>query len=135
MEQLLTFRIENLICFFLFPVVFSLVIRTLIVMVEVWGKGSEWAFPILLGYGMKVGDQREGADYGLGFFIGYFEILGYSMLMATGMIEVIGFWLVFKTANRWNYQTLNRGRFSRYLFANMLVLIFSFMMARGCLLN
>lgn len=67
------------------------------------------------------------ADYGVGYFLGVFELFAYPILLRSQNAIYIGAWLTFKTVHRWGYAPkYERGTFNRYLFANALILFFSY---------
>ena len=68
-------------------------------------------------------------DHFLNFYIGFFELLAYPILLASGHPLFIGAWLTFKTVHRVPYKAgIDRGLFARYLFGNALVLFCSFVL-------
>lgn len=131
MNELLNFPIQDKLCLFSFAFLGALFIRLIISSIEAWDRGKDWFWPVFLGYGKKIDCIRvEGADRLLGFFIGFLELVSYPILIIVNLPEYVGAWLVFKTVNRWNYKSQNRGLFNRYLFANALILVFSYLFAR-----
>jgi hypothetical protein len=89
---------------------------------------------IFLGIGYREDEKKPpvAADYGLGFILGVIELLAYPLLLKAGYPVFIGAWLAFKTAHRMGYAPeYKRGTFNRYLVANALILITSYVLARN----
>jgi len=92
---------------------------------------------ILKGHGYREDILKPpiAADYLLGFFLGFIELLAYPILLKSNHAAYIGAWLAFKTAHRWGYSSeYKRGTFNRYLFANALILFISYFMAKFLLI-
>ena len=132
MENILNFQFNNLFCYIFWAVMSAVAVRIFIAANVSWQRGRDWFFPVLFGCGkQEIGnDEPIAADYLLGLCIGIFELIAYPVFLKTNTNEFIGAWLVFKTANRWNYKQHDRGIFNRYLFSNALVLFFSYLLAR-----
>jgi hypothetical protein len=70
------------------------------------------------------------ADHGLGFWLGFLELLAYPILLKSNHAAYIGAWLAFKTVHRWGYAPgYKRGTYNRYLLANAVIICISYFMA------
>jgi hypothetical protein len=96
-------------------------------------KGSRPLFwEIFKGHGYKEDLLKPpiAADYGLGFWLGFLELLAYPILLKSNHAAYIGAWLAFKTVHRWGYAPeYKRGTYNRYLLANALIICISYFMA------
>lgn len=69
-------------------------------------------------------------DYLLPVIIGISEIIVYPVFMASGHLEVVGGWLVIKTAGQWGKWAQSRTAFNRFLVGNLSVLAVSYWLTR-----
>jgi hypothetical protein len=77
------------------------------------------------------GQENVPSDYWLAFILGVGEMLSYPLLIVTDHALYIGAWVAFKTVNRWHYAPgVSRGPYNRYLVANGIILIASYLSAR-----
>jgi hypothetical protein len=74
--------------------------------------------------------DRTTRDYWLPGLIGFAELCAFPALIAMGMLEVVGSWLLLKTAGQWSAWGKSRTSFNRFLFGNLLVLAFSYFWLR-----
>lgn len=63
--------------------------------------------------------QKEHADLWLPFIIGFAELFSYPVLIKLEAYEIIGWWLLLKTAGQWSGWTHSRTSFNRFLLANI----------------
>ena len=146
-NQLLSFKFPNGICsailYFAVAVIGSIIIRAIVGFYlskesQVPKKGSFYKY--FLGQPIVSEEdpskQLRSGDYFLGFFLGVIELLAYPILIFSNNIVLIGAWLLFKTIHRTKYNpNEKRGLYNRYLLANALILIFSYLMCRFILFN
>jgi hypothetical protein len=58
-------------------------------------------------------------DMWLPFLIGVVELSAYPVLFCLGRMEIVGGWLVIKTAGQWSAWGRSRTAFNRFLFGNL----------------
>ena len=75
-------------------------------------------------------EQKTIDDYWLTVLIGIAELYLYPILMVVGKWSVIGTWLAIKTASGWGTWHKTRTSYSRFLFGNILALLFSIFLMR-----
>lgn len=138
MDKLLTIKPTSWWCYIVLVFLGALFVR---LFMSTWrnfdseNSSKKRFYAIFWGIGYIVKDKdserRVAADYWLGFIIGMVELLSYPVLFLSNHANFIGAWLAFKTVNRWGYAPgYNRGHFNRYLVANALILIISFILAK-----
>ncbi len=66
-------------------------------------------------------------DYGLSTIVGLFELVIFPILISKGKWEIIGFWLIIKTAGLWGLWQKSRTSYNRFLFGNLLSLSFAYL--------
>jgi len=69
---------------------------------------------------------KEHSDLGLPTLIGFAEIASFPVLIVLGQYNLIGGWIVIKTAGQWSGWTKSRTSFNRFLLANILNLSVSY---------
>ena len=62
--------------------------------------------------------------------IGFAEVVFYPVLIATNNLEVIGAWLIIKTAGTFRLWTISRRAYNRFLVLNIINLAIAYFMAR-----
>lgn len=116
-------------------VIIPLLIRIFIAVIETRRLSLEGGFwKIFRGFGdpnPKKPGKDVPADYWLAFILGMLEMLAYPPVLAADQPTFIGAWLVFKTVHRWSYAPgFSRGPYNRYLVANGIILLASYLSAR-----
>ena len=92
--------------------------------------GREWSYwrafwECFYGFG----HSRAHADLWLNAFIGFWELAAYPILLKTGRFEIIGGWLLLKTAGAWGGWKVSRTSFNRFLLNNLLELAIALLLA------
>ena len=102
-------------------------------------KKNQEEYPSDWGFGKKYrrclwgfGENTKVDDFWLPFCIGLVELFLYPMFILMGRFEIIGGWLVVKTAAHWGKWKESRTPFNRYLFANLLVILAALILTKSC---
>lgn len=74
-------------------------------------------------------------DYWLPFLIGLLELIILPTLMYSKLYEVIGVWIGLKTVGQWKKWEESRTIFNRFIFGNILVIFFSFLLYKFFILR
>ncbi len=67
-------------------------------------------------------------DYFLSSIVGTTELFIFPILMSISKWEVIGFWIVIKTAGSWGLWSKSRTAYNRFLFGSTMSLSFSYLL-------
>jgi len=125
--------------FYLFAIIFALVIRFLLCIFKALAhrsgetsaehEGKE--FWSLMKHSFfsasKTSESYQINDYFLPLIIGFFELITFPLLLKSGFLQIIAVWLGFKAIGTWNTKN-ERTAYNRFLFGNILVLSFSYLL-------
>jgi hypothetical protein len=125
-------RVTSLGCYFAIAVIVALAERLLLIFFRSLAvargdfpdaKEGHNTHPMSRGFGIMLcgfGRQKEHADFWLPFFIGLAELLAYPVFVRVDAYELLGGWLVLKTAGQWSGWQHSRTSFNRFLLANII---------------
>lgn len=120
----------GVVCYLIAAAALSLIVRciaySLRAMTKPWGtwKSSFWV--AFRGFG----DEPTMNDYWQAYILGFLEASIFPILIVSNHPEYVGAWLGLKTIPQWSKWTEHREVYNRFLIANALIIVGSYVLAK-----